>query len=110
MLNNIIKSTNKNSFIPNPLITVIMPVYNVEMYVRESIECILNQTIGFNKNIELILVNDGSSDKTLDICREYYNLFPNNIIIIDQKNSGVSVARNKGLKIASGKYVNFFDQ
>ena len=109
MLNNIIKSTNKNSFIPNPLITVIMPVYNVEMYVRESIECILNQTIGFNKNIELILVNDGSSDKTLDICREYYNLFPNNIIIIDQKNSGVSVARNKGLKIASGKYVNFFD-
>lgn len=92
-----------------PLLSVIMPLYNVEQYLRQSINSILNQTIGFLDNIELILVNDGSTDNTADICREYAKLYPNNIIFINQKNQGVSVARNRGLKKASGKYVTFFD-
>lgn len=92
-----------------PLMSVIMPLYNVEPYIRQSIDSVLGQSLGFLDNIQLILVNDGSTDGTADICREYGELYPNNVIFIDQKNQGVSVSRNNGLKKATGKYVNFFD-
>ena len=89
--------------------SVVMPVYNVEDYLEESILSLVNQTIGFKKNIQLILVNDGSSDNSAEICLKYKNLYPENIIYIEQENAGVSVARNNGLEHVEGKYVNFLD-
>lgn len=88
--------------------SIIMAIYNVEEYLEEAIESVINQTIGFDK-IELILINDGSPDNCADICRRYRKKYPNNIVFIDKKNEGVSTARNKGLDIAKGKYINFLD-
>lgn len=89
--------------------SVVMPVYDVEKYLEESIVSLVNQTIGFEKNIQLILINDGSPDKSSDICLKYKSLYPDNIVYIEQENSGVSVARNRGLEEVKGKYVNFLD-
>lgn len=89
--------------------SVVMPVYNVEDYLEESILSLVNQTIGFKKNIQLILVNDGSADNSAEVCLKYKNLYPDNIVYIEQENAGVSVARNNGLEHAEGKYVNFLD-
>lgn len=90
------------------IFSVIIPVYNVEDYLKETIESVINQTIGFD-NIELILVNDGSTDNSEEICLEYKDKYPNNVVYIKQDNQGVSIARNNALKYVSGKYVNFLD-
>ena len=66
--------------------SVVMPVYNVEQYLEEAIESVINQTIGFKENIQLILVNDGSPDNSEAICLKYEKQFPDNIIYIKQKN------------------------
>ncbi|MCT7516098.1 glycosyltransferase [Aliarcobacter cryaerophilus] len=87
-------------------ISVIIPVYNAEEYLDECLQSILKQTI--IENIELICVNDGSSDSSLDILNMYKTKFPN-MIIIDQKNAGSAIARNNGLQIANGEYVYFVD-
>ena len=92
-----------------PIISVIIPIYNVEEYLEETIESVVNQTIGFKDNIELILVNDGSPDNSEKICLKYKELYPDNVIYIKQKNAGVSAARNNGLEHATGKYINFLD-
>lgn len=89
--------------------SVIIPIYNVEDYLEETIESVINQTIGFEKNIQLILVNDGSPDNSEDICLKYKNLYPDNVIYHKQKNAGVSAARNKGIQLAEGEFVNFLD-
>lgn len=89
--------------------TVIIPVYNTEKYVEDTISSVINQTIGFKENIQIILVNDGSTDKSEEICKKYANQYPENIKYIKQENSGVSSARNNGLKYAEGKYINFLD-
>lgn len=89
--------------------SVIIPVYNVEEYIKETLESIINQTIGFEDNIQIILINDGSPDNSEKICLEYKQKYPKNIIYIKQKNSGVSVARNKGIEIAEGELSNFLD-
>lgn len=89
--------------------SVIVPVYNAGDYLEETIESVINQTIGFKDNIELILVNDGSSDNSEDICIKYANEYPENVRYIKQENGGVSKARNNGLKNANGKYINFLD-
>lgn len=91
------------------LINTIIPIYNVEEYLEEAIESVINQTIGFEKNIGLILVNDGSSDNSEKICLKYKEKYPNNILYIKQKNKGVSSARNNGLKHVNADYVNFLD-
>ena len=78
--------------------SVIIPIYNVEKYLEEAIKSIINQSIGFEDNIQLILVNDGSTDNSEEICMKYEKEFPDNIIYIKQKNNGVSVARNTGMK------------
>ena len=91
------------------LFSVIIPVYNVEDYLRETVDSIVNQTIGFEDNIELILVNDGSSDGSLSVCREYEKTYPDNVIVVDKENGGVSSARNAGIGYIRGKYVNFLD-
>lgn len=87
------------------MISIIVPVYNVEKYLNRCIESILNQTY---KNFELILVNDGSTDKSRQIC-EKYQAEDNRVIVINQQNKGVSAARNVGLEIAKGEYIAFVD-
>ena len=82
-------------------ISIIIPVYNVENYIRRCLDSIVNQTY---QNIEIIIINDGSPDKCGTICDEYKEL-DSRIIVIHKKNEGVSVARNSGLLIASGDYV-----
>jgi len=88
--------------------SIIMAVYNVEDYLSEAIDSIISQDIGF-KNVQLILVDDGSPDNSGAICDKYQKKYPNNIFVIHKKNGGVSSARNEGLKIAEGKYINFID-
>lgn len=89
--------------------SVVMAIYNVEKYLEEAINSVINQTIGFEDNIEIILVNDGSPDNCEKICKEYVKKYPNNIKYISKPNGGVSSARNRGLKVASGKIINFLD-
>lgn len=84
-------------------LSIIIPCYNVEMYVRECIESILNQKTRFK--YEVIVINDGSQDNTLNILKEYKD----NLILINQKNKGVSGARNIGLQYVQGEYIMFVD-
>lgn len=89
-------------------VSVVIPIYNVYDYLEETIESVVNQTIGIN-NIQIILVNDGSPDNSEEICLKYKELFPNNIIYIKQENAGVSAARNNGINYVEGEIVNFLD-
>ena len=89
--------------------SVVVPIYNAESYLKETIDSVINQTIGFKKNIQLILVNDGSKDKSKEICMKYKEKYPDNIVYVEQENSGVSAARNNGMKYIEGEYVNFLD-
>ena len=88
-----------------PKVSVIIPVYNAEKYLSNSLNSIINQTL---KNIEIICINDGSFDNSIKILN-YFKEIDNRIIIINQKNKGVNFARNEGLKIAKGQFVLFFD-
>ncbi len=87
------------------LISIIIPVYNVERYLRECIDSIIAQTY---KNLEIILVDDGSSDKSGEICDEYSKK-DSRIKVIHKKNGGLSDARNVALDIAKGDYIGFID-
>ncbi|MFL0167757.1 glycosyltransferase [Candidatus Clostridium helianthi] len=87
------------------LISVIVPVYNVEKYLPQCIDSILNQT---EKNLEIILVDDGSLDNSGKICDEFSKK-DDRIIVIHKKNNGLSSARNAGLEIARGNYIGFVD-
>ncbi|MSR91206.1 glycosyltransferase family 2 protein [Inconstantimicrobium porci] len=87
------------------LLSIIIPVYNVEKYLRQCIESVVKQNL---YNYEIILVNDGSTDNSLNICKEYADKYTE-IKIIDQKNKGLGAARNAGIKKASGKYIGFLD-
>ena len=90
--------------------SVVMAVYNKEKYVAEAIDSIINQSLNFKKNIQLILVNDKSTDNTLDILERYKNEYPENITLItNEKNMGSAYSRNRGLEHVRGKYVNFLD-
>ena len=93
----------------NYIISIITPVYNAEDYLEETIKCVIGQTIGFEKNIQLILVNDGSPDESYKICEKYKSLYPDNIEYIEKENGGVSSARNEGLAHIKGKYTVFLD-
>lgn len=91
------------------LFSEIIPAYNVEKYIGEAIESIVNQDIGFTQNIQLILVDDGSTDATGTICDSYQERFPENVLVIHTDNQGASAARQAGLAQACGTYVNFLD-
>lgn len=91
------------------LFSIIMAAYNVEKYLDDAITSIVNQTLNFKKYVEIIIINDGSVDNTLNVAKEWKEKYPNNIKIIDKINEGVSAARNAGLEISSGKIVNFMD-
>lgn len=88
-----------------PLISVIIPVYNVESYLRECVESVINQTY---KNIEIILVDDGSTDSSGKICEEYLDK-DSRVTVIHQQNGGLSAARNTGYDACNGEYVYFLD-
>lgn len=90
----------------NELITVILPVYNGEKYLRESILSILNQTY---RNFELIIINDGSTDSSLEVIREYEKQ-DSRIIVISRENRGLISTLNEGIKKANGKYIARMDQ
>jgi glycosyltransferase involved in cell wall biosynthesis len=89
----------------NSLVSIVVPIYNVEKYLSRCIESLIKQTY---KNIEIILVNDESTDSSGDIC-ESYALKDNRIKVIDRVNGGLSEARNTGIKNATGEYVLFVD-
>lgn len=86
-------------------VSVIIPVFNTEKYIEECLESILNQSL---KDIEIICVNDGSVDRSLEILRKYEKQY-DQIKVIDQLNAGQSAARNRALQIAEGDYVYFMD-
>ena len=89
----------------SPLISVIVPVYNVEEYLTQCIESIINQTY---TNLEIILVDDGSTDQSGKICDEYA-IKDDRIQVIHKENRGVGSARNVGLDTSKGEYVSFVD-
>lgn len=85
-----------------------MAVYNVEEYLEEALNSLVNQTIGF-ENVQVILVDDGTPDNSGAICDELKEKYPDNIVVVHKENGGVSSARNEGLKHIEGKYVNCMD-
>lgn len=87
------------------LVSIIVPVYNKEKYLRESIQSILNQSY---EKIEIILIDDGSTDRSGDICDDY-GIKDERVVVSHFANAGVSVARNRGIEMATGKYIMFFD-
>lgn len=89
----------------NPKLSIIVPVYNVEKYLDKCIVSILNQDY---EDFELILVNDGSTDRCIEICNKYLSK-DKRIVLINKSNGGLSSARNAGLDIARGKYIGFVD-
>jgi len=89
----------------NPLISIIVPVYNVETYLPKCLDSIINQTY---ENLEIIIVNDGSTDNSPQICEKYAKQ-DSRIKLLHKKNGGLSSARNAGLDIANGEYLGFVD-
>lgn len=87
------------------LISIVVPIYNASKTIKKCVQSICNQSYS---NLEIILVNDGSNDESLDICNELA-LYDKRIMVISQKNSGVSVSRNRGIEIAKGDYIGFVD-
>lgn len=88
------------------LVSIIIPCHNVEKYIGECINSVLNQTYS---HIEIICVDDGSSDGTKNILNDYQNKFPEKIFFFFQSNQGAPFARNKGLSVAKGKWIQFLD-
>ena len=88
-----------------PLVSIILPVYNAQNHLARCVGSICAQTY---QNIEIVILNDGSKDQSLPVCEEFRQKDPR-ILLVDKANSGVSDTRNLGLKLASGKYVEFVD-
>ncbi|WP_296888220.1 glycosyltransferase [uncultured Methanobrevibacter sp.] len=108
----IINSESLNEFEKldeDKVFSVVMACYNAENHLDETINSLLGQSFSFGSNIQLILVDDGSTDKTAEICLKYQNQYPDNIIYLHQENQGQGAARNFGLKYVKGKYINFLD-
>ena len=86
-------------------ISVIVPVYNIEAYLERTLDSLVNQTY---KNLEIILIDDGSTDSSGKICDNYKNK-DKRIVVVHKENEGVSIARNKGLELATGEFIGFVD-
>lgn len=89
----------------NSMVSIIVPIYNASQYLVRCIKSLVNQTV---KNIEIILVDDGSKDDSLAICKEWIAK-DNRIVLIEQENKGVSAARNKGIENSKGEFILFLD-
>ncbi len=90
----------------SPVVSIVVPVYNAGKYIRSTIDSVLAQSF---QEWQLILVNDGSRDNSLNILKEYENSLPTKIKVIDKENSGVSDTRNMGIKLAHGRYIALLD-
>ena len=88
-----------------PLVSIIIPVYNVEQYLDQCMETVLGQTYS---NLDIILVDDGSKDKSSQMCDEYVAK-DKRVKVLHKENGGLSSARNKGLELAKGQYIIFPD-
>lgn len=89
----------------NIKVSVVIPAYNVEKYIKQCLDSVINQTL---KDIEIICINDGSKDNTLAILKEFAQK-DSRIKLIDKVNEGISVARNQGMELARGEYISFID-
>lgn len=89
-----------------PKISIIVPIYNVEKYLSKCLDSLVNQTL---QDIQIILVNDGSTDNSTKIAKEYQAKYSEKIIYLEKENGGLSDARNFGLKHATGEYISFVD-
>ena len=89
-----------------PKVSVIVPIYNVEKYLKRCIESLVNQTL---QDIQIILVNDGSTDNSGNIAKEYEIKYPEKIMYLEKENGGLSDARNYGMPYATGEYIAFLD-
>jgi glycosyltransferase involved in cell wall biosynthesis len=89
-------------------LTIIVPVYNVEKYLGKCLDSLLDQDIPY-KDYEIIIVNDGSNDSSLEVAKSYLNIFEDFIYLFTQENKGVGAARNVGIRQANGKYLFFID-
>jgi hypothetical protein len=87
-------------------VSVIIPVYNGENYIKDCLDSVLNQTL---KDIQIIIINDGSIDNTQNIIEEYYNRYPEKIKIVNKQNEGQGKARNIGIGLAQGEFITFVD-
>ena len=89
-----------------PKVSVIVPIYNVEKYLEKCLDSLVNQTL---EDIEIILVNDGSTDNSGQIAKEYASKYKEKIVYLEKQNGGLSDARNYGLEYAKGDYISFVD-
>ena len=89
----------------NPSISVVIPVYNAESFLQKSLDSVFAQNVA---DIEVICVDDGSSDRSLDILKAYAEKEPR-VIVLRQRNAGAGVARNAGVRVARGRYLDFMD-
>lgn len=90
--------------------SVIVPIYNTEKYLEETVKSVINQSIGFQENVQMILVNNATEDNSEKICKRFHALYPDNIVYVKlEKNVGPAGAREAGKKYATGKYINFLD-
>ena len=89
--------------------SIIISAYNAELWIRKSIRSVIRQSLNFEENAEIILINEGSKDKTDEICKKYASEYPNNIKYISKKYEGKGISRNLGLKYAKGEYIAFLD-
>lgn len=89
--------------------SIITAFYNTQNYIKESIDSLINQTFDFRNNVQLILIDDGSTDESKNIALSYQEQFPDNIIVLDNDDKNPSSSRNLGLKHATGEYINFLD-
>lgn len=87
-------------------VSVIVPVYNVEKHLEKCLDSLVNQTL---KDIEIIVINDGSTDRSQSIIECYKNKYPAIIKVVNQTNQGISASRNKGIELSTGKYISFVD-
>lgn len=94
-----------NNFENEPRITIVVPVFNCEAYIEDCIRSIINQTY---KNLEIIIVDDGSTDSTGEIC-DFLKKEDDRILVIHKSNAGVAKARNEGAKLSNSKYIAFID-
>ncbi len=90
----------------NPKVSVIVPVYNTEKYLRKCFDSLIHQTL---EGVEIVVVNDGSKDSSPDIIQEYIEKYPDRFVYRSQENSGQAVARNKALPLCNGEYIGFLD-
>ena len=90
------------------VVSIVLACYNIGRYLDECVESLMNQSLN-RDTVEVVIVDDGSTDDTFDVSLRLKNKYPHNIIIKQQHNQGVSVARNAGIEMASGKYINFCD-